>query len=103
MTIAAGTPIIDGYPEIIWTMQPWVRLKAAEPVLATSHICRGTVKLNTGSLATAHSIVRVTIKLDTGTNEKTRPLLTGRGLLFVIAQTYRDPLRDSGPTRCDQK
>jgi hypothetical protein len=33
VTIAAGTPTIDGYPEIVWTMQPWVELKATEPFI----------------------------------------------------------------------
>jgi len=32
MTIAAGTPTIDGYPEIVWTMQSWIRLKATAPL-----------------------------------------------------------------------
>ena len=31
-TVAAGTPTIDGYPEIVWTMQPWIRLKTTAPL-----------------------------------------------------------------------
>ncbi len=35
MTVAAGTPTIDGDPEIIWTMQPWAKLQATETFTAS--------------------------------------------------------------------